>query len=110
MADVFEGKPDARQTDADATAPRHSLFRARYRQLSVDEVALHDAIKAKADELATLIGRLNTGVASRLGVVPVPIPGEDVIALPAPKDPANVTLAIRHLEDAVYRAVKALTA
>lgn len=103
---VYEDKPDARQSDAATTAPQHSLFRARYRQLTADELALHDAIKGKADELALLIGNLNPAIAARLGVGIAFDPAADNMD----RDPASVTLAIRHLEDAVYRAVKALTA
>jgi hypothetical protein len=45
---LFEGKPDARQGGADQPV---SLFRTRYRALSPDEIAVHDMIKLKADEL-----------------------------------------------------------
>ena len=49
MANVFEGKPDARQSDS--VAEPVSRFRPRYRALTDDEKALHDQIK----ELATLM-------------------------------------------------------
>lgn len=98
MADLFEGAPDGRQADG-AVAP--SLFRKRYRQLSDTEIQLHDAIKEKADELALLISSVPTPAAVRTGSVL-----DDLAA----NKGANVTLALRHLEDAVYRAVKALTA
>ncbi len=108
MASLFEGEPDARQTDAAVMEPAHSLFRKRYRKLSTAEVALQDAIKDKADELAKLIGVLNEPVATRLGVA---VYRDDGMRWDlGERDAANVTLAIRHLEDAVYRAVKALTA
>lgn len=85
---VYEnGAADERQSDS-ATAPA-SLFRKRYRQLSAEEVALHDAIKDKADELANLFFAVKANDEFR-----------DV----------NIGLAIQHLEDGVYRAVKALTA
>jgi hypothetical protein len=45
MADVYDGKPDGRQGDA---AQPVSRFRPRYRALTEDEKALHDAIKWKA--------------------------------------------------------------
>jgi len=106
MADVFEGSTDARQTDEPKLKPYNTLFRKRYRQLSESELALHDAIKDKADELARLIGNLNTPVYEKL----VGSKLTDVASIGAPRDPAQVTLAMRHLEDAVYRAVKALTA
>jgi hypothetical protein len=104
---VFAGQPDERQTEAAVISPEHSLFRKRYRSLAQGEVELHDAIKDKADELARLIGQINPAVAMRLGVDIVPNPADPY---EMNRDPANVTLAIRHLEDAVYRAVKALTA
>lgn len=52
MADVFEGKPDGRQAD---TAIPVSRFRPRYRALTDDEKALHDALKDKAAEMAGLM-------------------------------------------------------
>ena len=95
MPDIFEkGQADERQSANAEVKPEHSLFRKRYRQLEAAEVALHDAIKDKADELADLIQQVG-GNAS-------PHPSREV--------GANKQLAIRHLEDSVYRAVKALTA
>jgi hypothetical protein len=56
MANVFAGAPDARQSDkVDEPVSR---FRPRYRALTDDEKALHDAIKNKAAELETLFGRV----------------------------------------------------
>lgn len=99
---VFERQSaDQRQTPPDAEAPAPSLFRKRYRQLTPDEVALHDQIKDKAEDLAQLFGQINT---MRLPMAP------GVLGNVATNQGANVTLALRHLEDAVYRAVKALTA
>ena len=106
---VFDnGQPDERQTEETKIAPQHSLFRKRYRQMTADEVALHDAIKDKADELAALLDRVNDIVVARPKphVWGAPSLSESVGSAAGP----NVTLAIRHLEDAVYRAVKALTA
>jgi hypothetical protein len=99
--DVFEGKPDARQAGHGQTSPAPSLFRKRYRQLTPAEIELHDAIKDKADELAILF--------RMIGGTPMLKDGQ---ALPHPDREvgANIQLGIRHLEDAVYRAVKALTA
>ena len=59
MANVFEGQPDARQM-ASPTEPL-SRFRPRYRALSDDEKALHDALKAKAVELEELFGQVKPG-------------------------------------------------
>ena len=92
--DLYAGTPDERQSDQAALAPEHSLFRKRYRQLSPEEVALHDQIKDKADELYALFLKV-----SNIEV------GQD----PNRERGANVALAKRHLEDAVYRAVKGLT-
>ena len=92
--DLYAGTPDERQSDQAALAPEHSLFRKRYRQLSPEEVALHDQIKDKADELYALFLKV-----SNIEV------GQD----PIRERGANVALAKRHLEDAVYRAVKGLT-
>ena len=58
MADVFAGAADARQGD-DTVKP--SRFRPRYRALSDDEKALHDAIKGKAVELETLFDQVKVG-------------------------------------------------
>jgi hypothetical protein len=53
---VFEDKPDARQS-ADTTLET-SRFRPKYRALTEGEKALHDAIKAKATELESLINQI----------------------------------------------------
>lgn len=58
MADVFEGKPDGRQAD---TAIPVSRFRPRYRALTDDEKALHDALKDKAAEMEALFGKVKDG-------------------------------------------------
>ena len=54
---VFEGKPDERQAGDIAT----SRFRPRYRALSPEEKALHDAIKTKAEELLVLFEQVKMG-------------------------------------------------
>ena len=59
MTDVFEGKPDARQSD-DPALPV-SRFRPRYRALTDDEKALHDRIKAKAEELESCYASVKDG-------------------------------------------------
>ncbi len=101
MANVYEGGDgDARQSD-DSKAPA-SLFRSRYRTLSEAEVATPDAIKAKADELAVLIAGLKPLTQSRGAM------GSLLDDL-AQNKMANIVLSLRHLEDSVYRAVKALT-
>lgn len=101
MANVFDGEPDKRQSDG---KPEATLFRPRYRKLTDDKLALHDQIKAKADELAALFAKIDTTVFG------VPSPEFDVVASLAGNKTGNVVLGLRHLEDAVYRAVKALTA
>lgn len=60
---VFEGKPDARQSD-DVAMPV-SRFRPRYRALSDEEKKLHDEIKAKAVELESMIEQIKGGAPSR---------------------------------------------
>lgn len=88
------GQGDARQSDSPVLDPECSLFRKRYRKLSEPEVALHDAIKDKADELYRLF----------MQVSPID-KGQDANR----ERGANVQLGVRHLEDAVYRVVKGLT-
>lgn len=66
MADVFEGKPDNRQSID--TARPVSRFRPVYRALSDDEKALHDAIKAKAEELESLFDQVKPGRYTALAV------------------------------------------
>jgi hypothetical protein len=66
MANVFDGAPDARQSD-DVAMPV-SRFRPKYRALTADEIALHDAIKAKATELETLIDQVKPGRYRSLGM------------------------------------------
>ena len=66
MAHVFEGAPDARQSD-DIGEPV-SRFRPRYRALTDAEKALHDAIKSKAAELETLFERVPGGRYRALGL------------------------------------------
>jgi len=58
MADVFEGPADGRQASERIAVSR---FRPRYRALSDDEKALHDAIKAKAEELESLFMQVKEG-------------------------------------------------
>ena len=92
--DLYADTADARQSGAAEVADEHSLFRKRYRKLSPDEVKLHDQIKDKADELYALFLKVS-----------------NIEAAPDSNRErgANVALAKRHLEDAVYRAVKGLT-
>lgn len=68
MSNVFidPAKPDARQSDNPAYPV--SRFRTRYRALTDSEVELHDAIKAKAEELERLFGQVKAGRYSALAV------------------------------------------
>lgn len=66
MADVYEGKPDARQLSP-SEDQAVSRFRPRYRQLTDEEKALHDAIKSKAVELEALFDQVKTGRYRSLG-------------------------------------------
>lgn len=54
---LFAGQPDARQGGDEPV----SRFRLRYRALTPEEKALHDAIKAKAGELETLFEQVKPG-------------------------------------------------
>ena len=63
---VFEGEPDSRQS-ADVAMPV-SRFRPRYRALTGEEKALHDAIKAKAEELLELFEQVKSGRYRSLGI------------------------------------------
>ena len=66
MTNVYEGAPDGRQSD-DTEMPT-SRFRPRYRALTNEEKALHDAIKDKAGELDALFGQVNPGRYRSLGI------------------------------------------
>jgi hypothetical protein len=65
MTHVYEGSPDDRQAD---TAIPVSRFRPRYRALTDDEKALHDAIKDKAAELETLFAQVKPGRYNSLAI------------------------------------------
>ena len=65
MSHVYEGKPDARQSDkVDEPVSR---FRPKYRALTEAEKALHDAIKNKASELESLFDQVKPGRYRSLG-------------------------------------------
>jgi hypothetical protein len=66
MAHLFEGEPDDRQSSNEAM--RVSRFRPRYRALTDDEKALHDAIKSKAAELEALFEQVKSGRYSSLAM------------------------------------------
>lgn len=66
MTNLYEGKPDGRQS-TDGNEPV-SRFRPRYRALTGDEKALHDAIKSKAEELETLYEQIPGGRYLSLGL------------------------------------------
>lgn len=59
MANVYDGKPDDRQS-SDINEPI-SRFRPKYRALTDDEKALHDALKNKAAELEQLYLKVKPG-------------------------------------------------
>lgn len=59
MAHVYESAPDGRQSES--AAEPISRFRPRYRALTDDEKALHDALKAKAAELEALFEQVKPG-------------------------------------------------
>jgi len=66
MAHVFEGTPDARQSDSTTTPVSH--FRPTYRALTSEEKALHDDLKNKATELEVLFGKVKAGRYSSLAM------------------------------------------
>lgn len=66
MSNVFEGKPDARQS-ADVNHPV-SRFRPTYRALTDEEKSLHDALKTKASELEALFDKVKKGRYSALAM------------------------------------------
>lgn len=66
MAHVYEGTPDARQSDC--TAEPVSRFRPKYRALTDEEKVLHDAIKSKASELEALVEQVKPGRYRLLGI------------------------------------------
>lgn len=65
MANVYEGPVDGRQAD---TAIKVSRFRPRYRALTEDEKALHDALKDKAAEMEALFEKVKPGRYNALAV------------------------------------------
>lgn len=66
MPHVFEGTPDARQSDD--MALKVSRFRPTYRALTSEEKALHDDLKTKAAELEALFGKVKAGRYSSLAM------------------------------------------
>jgi hypothetical protein len=66
MTNVFEGKPDSRQS-ADVAYPV-SRFRPTYRALTDDEKALHDQIKEKAAQLEALYAQVKPGRYNSLAI------------------------------------------
>lgn len=59
MAHTYEGEPDARQSGS--VNEKLSRFRPRYRALTDEEKALHDALKNKAAELESLFKQIKPG-------------------------------------------------
>lgn len=59
MAHVYEGTPDARQSEN--VAEPVTRFRPKYRALTDAEKAQHDAIKTKATELEALFEQVKPG-------------------------------------------------
>ena len=67
MADLYEGAADGRQK-ASNEDQGVSRFRPRYRQLTEQEKALHDAIKDAAENLALLFEQVKPGRYRSLGI------------------------------------------
>lgn len=59
MTDVFEGKPDARQSE-DVKEPL-SRFRPRYRALTDEEKDFHDKLKASFVDVEKLVDQIKPG-------------------------------------------------
>lgn len=59
MSNIYEGKPDDRQSTDTQMKP--SRFRPRYRALTDEEKKLHDEIKNKAVELEQLFEKIKPG-------------------------------------------------
>lgn len=102
MANVFEGKPDGRQSD-DEELPV-SRFRPKYRALSDTEKALHDQIKDKAADLEALFEQVRD-------VMGDPVyPGVGGRGMAKQGAGARyLALALTELEVSIMWAVKALT-
>ncbi len=66
MSNVFEGKPDARQSDN--VNYKISRFRPTYRTLTETEKSLHNAIKTKASELEDLFNQVKAGRYNSLAI------------------------------------------
>lgn len=66
MTNVYDGAPDTRQSE-DVAMPT-SRFRPRYRALTIDEKALHDLIKARADDLLNVFEQVKPGRYRVLGI------------------------------------------
>ncbi|HSV26184.1 MAG TPA: hypothetical protein VLJ17_24565 [Xanthobacteraceae bacterium] len=66
MTNLFEGKPDARQSD-DTKMPT-SRFRPRYRALTTEEKALHDEIKSHAETMEALYAKVKAGRYNALAI------------------------------------------
>lgn len=58
MANVYENQPDERQAEE---AIKSSRFRQKYRQLTEEELALHNTLKDKAAELEVLFNQVKDG-------------------------------------------------
>jgi hypothetical protein len=59
MSNVFEGQPDARQSEM--VTEKMSRFRPVCRALSLEEKQLHDEIKASYEQVEKLIDKLPAG-------------------------------------------------
>lgn len=123
---VYEEAPDSRQQPSQAqsqdsnqsSTPPVPLtrFRPQYRALAPSEIALHNEIKAKADELLALYGKISSvRVAARPDKV-LPISMQAVYSdgyretgVPDDSPARNIDFATTHLEDSVMRAIRALT-
>lgn len=111
MSHLYAGEPDGRQ----ALEPiKVSRFRPKYRQLTDQEKALHDAIKAKASELEDLFEQAERLRFPDIDTLIAPIPEGETGAAELTAftfDPAWEYFqdGMKNLELAVMWTVKGLT-
>lgn len=79
----------------------NNTMRHQYRVLTDAEKALVNEVKTKGDEFLDLLHKVG-------GTGPYAVPNNTIYD-PERFGSANLTLSFRHIEDAVYRAVKHIT-
>lgn len=82
----------------------NNTMRHQYRVLTDAEKALVNEVKTKGDEFLGILHKIG-----KTGPFTEPQSDGVVVADPERFGSANLTLSFRHIEDAVYRAVKHIT-